>query len=387
MFIPEAKQESFLKEIAKLNKKLAKYGSSVEILSVHPSKEYIDYCNECIYNSLEKIETSFIGKRWAVISGFEYRISEPTVKGKQDVEYLGMVEYTDGVAQIYSEIENLRELIDIKQIDACYHCNTTRARKSYFFFRENGQVRKIGSTCVHEWFGFDMEAIFSSYQNFITLAKSLDPEEEEFREATKSCNYTSTALVLYSIANVTNNFTEFWDKGVTAKRAYDWSTSNKQSAFTLDIENIKKSIKSMWNVNAKNDFEFNIVSALFDNGELKEEISNAHLGVACWAIWKAMFAKLEANKSEDKVSEYIGNVGDKVVLNGMMKLLSSFDTFYGETYLYQIETEKGIAKWFASNECSEIPEEGKLVSIKGTVKEHKEYKGVKETIITRCKLA
>lgn len=386
MFIPEAKQESFLKEIAKLNKKLAKYGSSVEILSCIPSKEYVDYFNECIYSSLEKIETSLIGKRWAVISGSEYQISEPSVKGKQNVEYLGMVEYTDGVAQIYSEIENLRDLVDVKQIDACDHCHTVRDRNKYFFFKENGKIKKIGSTCVHEWFGFDMDAIFSSYQGFVTLAKSLDPEEEEFREAMKSCNYTSTALVLYSVANVTNNFTEFWDKGSTAKSAYNWSTSNNQSAFTLNIENIKKSINRMWNINAKNDFEYNIISALFENGELKEEISNAHLGVACWAIWKAMFAKLEANKSEDKASEYIGNVGDKVVLNGTMKLLSSFDSFYGYTYLYQIETEQGIAKWFAANKCSEIPEEGKLVTIKGTVKEHKEYKGIKETIVTRCKL-
>jgi hypothetical protein len=386
VFIPEAKQESFLKEIAKLNKKLAKYGSSVEITSCIPSKEYADYYNECIYSSLEKIETSLIGKRWAVISGFEYRISEPAVKGKQGVEYLGMVEYTDGVAQIYSEIENLRELVDIKQIDACDHCHTVRERNKYFFFRENGQIRKIGSTCVHEWFGFDMDAIFSSYQNFITLAKNLDPEEEEFREAMKSCNYTSTALVLYSIANVTNNFTEFWDKGSTAKSAYNWSTSNKKSAFTLDFESVKKAIESMWNINPRNDFEFNIVSALFDNGKLKEEISHAHWGVACWAVWKAMFAKLEANKSEDKASEYIGKVGDKVVLNGMMKLLASFDTYYGYTYLYQIETEQGIVKWFASNKCPGIPEEGKLVTIKGTVKEHKEYKGVKETIVTRCKL-
>ena len=386
MFIPGAKQGTFLKEIAKLNKQLAKYGSSVEITSCTPSKEYVDYFNECVYSSLEKIETSLIGKRWAVISGFEYQISEPSVKGKQGVEYLGMVEYTDRAPQVYSEIENLRELVDISQTDACDHCHTVRERNKYFFFRENGKIQKIGSTCVHEWFGFDMDAIFSSYQNFVTLAKNLDPEEEEFREAMKSCNYTPIPLAIYSVANVTNNFTAFWDKGSTARRAHDWATSKKQSAFTLNIESVKKAIESMWNINAKNDFEFNIISALFENGELKEEISNAHFGVASWAIWKAMFAKLEANKSEGKASEYIGKVGDKVVLNGTMKLLSSFDTFYGYAYLYQIETEQGIAKWFAANECPGISEEGKLVTIKGTVKEHKEYKGVKETIVTRCKL-
>jgi len=386
MFIPEAKQESFLKEIAKLNKKLSKYGSSVEITSCIPAKEYIDYCNECIYNSLEKIETNPIGKKWAVISGFEYQISEPSVKGKQGVEYLGMVEYTDGVPQIYSEIENLRELVDIKQIDACDHCNTVRARNKYFFFRESGQIRKIGSTCVHEWFGFDMDAIFSSYQNFITVSKNFDPEKEEFREAMKSCNYTPISLAIYSVANVTNNFTAYWDKGSTAKRAYKFSTSKKQSVLSVDVESVKKAIEKMWNIQSKNDFEFNIVSALFEKGELKSEISNNHFGVAGWAIWKAMFAQLENNKSENKSSKYIGNVGDKVVLNGVLKPLASFESPYGYTYLYQIETEQGLAKWFASNECSGIPKEGKQVTLKGTVKEHKEYKGAKETIVTRCKL-
>lgn len=386
MFIPEAKQESFLKEIAKLNKKLANYGSSVEITSCIPAKEFANYYNECVYNSLEKIETSFMGTMWAIISGFEYQISEPSVKGKQGVEYLGMVEYTDGVPQIYSEIEDLRELVDIKQIDACDHCNTVRARNKYFFFRENSQIRKIGSTCVHEWFGFDMDAIFSNYQKFITVSKSFDPEEEEFKEAMKSCNYTPISLIIHSVASVTNNFTEYWDKGSTAKRAYEFSTSNKQSALSVDVENVKKTIEKMWNIQSRNDFEFNIVSALFEKGELKSEISNTHFGVASWAIWKAMFAQLENNKSEKKNSDYIGNIGERVVLNGMMKLLASFDTLYGYTYLYQIETEQGIAKWFASNKCLSLPEEGKQVTLKGTVKEHKEYKGVKETIVTRCKL-
>ena len=32
-------------------------------------------------------------------------------------------------------------------------------------------------------------------------------------------------------------------------------------------------------------------------------------------------------------------------------------------------------------------EEGKTYTIKGTVKEHSEYKGTKQTILTRCKIA
>jgi hypothetical protein len=401
MFIPKTKKDAFLKELIKLNKKLAKYDSSIEIISVVPAKEYVDFIDGCVYSSLERVETNIMGSKYAVISGFEYQLSEPAVKGKQDVEYLGMVEFIDGIPQIFASKDNLIDCIDIKQTDVCDHCQVLRKRNKYFYFREGNEIKNIGSTCVHEWFGFDIDAIFSEYQNFMNFITEFDPEKAGFQQAMQDCNYTPLNLVIKSVAEVTNGFTEYWEKEATARHALAFSQSDAKGKHSIDAEAIKKDVEQMWNITPTNDFEFNIVSALFTDGQLHDNVANKHFGVVCWAIWKTMFAKLEANKAEGN-SEYIGTVGERRVIRGTMKLLSTFDTFYGFTYLYQIETKDGIAKWFASKDFAPtlaesvtesyadiseaLKNEGVQVALKSTIKEHKEYNGNKETIINRCKL-
>ena len=75
-------------------------------------------------------------------------------------------------------------------------------------------------------------------------------------------------------------------------------------------------------------------------------------------------------------------------LNGLVKRkkgLSGFDGMYGWTSVVTFEDEdENIFVWFTSKELSIAI--GENVTLTGTVKEHKTYKGVKQTILTRCKI-
>ena len=83
-------------------------------------------------------------------------------------------------------------------------------------------------------------------------------------------------------------------------------------------------------------------------------------------------------------SEYIGEIGEKITVDlKEAKIITSWETVYGITFLWKfITTDGNTLVWKASRyqEC-----EPKRIT--GTVKDHKEYDGEKQTVLTRCKLS
>ena len=63
-----------------------------------------------------------------------------------------------------------------------------------------------------------------------------------------------------------------------------------------------------------------------------------------------------------------------------------FDSYYGVKTLVVFEDEPGnLLNWWASCNVDHL-EEGDVVTIKATVKEHGDYKGTAQTIIKRVKV-
>lgn len=95
-------------------------------------------------------------------------------------------------------------------------------------------------------------------------------------------------------------------------------------------------------------------------------------------------------QAQAKSTNYLGNVGEKIefVVKDISKLYtSSVNIGYGrEIYsiTYKIVTTDGSAVLWTTGTCLDETVIGK--TIKGTIKELKEYKGEKETVITRGKV-
>lgn len=92
-----------------------------------------------------------------------------------------------------------------------------------------------------------------------------------------------------------------------------------------------------------------------------------------------------APKSE---SEYVGEVGKKIEAEVVFEKKIVFEThytYYGETnYILKFKANGNVLVW-KTGSWQEL-EEGKTYKVKGTVKEQTEYKGEKQTVLTRCKL-
>lgn len=84
------------------------------------------------------------------------------------------------------------------------------------------------------------------------------------------------------------------------------------------------------------------------------------------------------------VSEYQGTVGAWMVKEVTIKRNMKFDTRYGSNHMHIMEdADKNVYVW---NSSSKDLAEGKTVTMRMKVKEHKEYNGVKQTVVWYCRL-
>lgn len=103
---------------------------------------------------------------------------------------------------------------------------------------------------------------------------------------------------------------------------------------------------------------------------------------------QAREAELEALR---KVSKHIGTVGDKVTTEATYVKMFSYDipSFKGfgtdTIHVHMFKDSEGNVLVWKTTSFVEV-EEGKAVILSGKVKEHSEYRGERQTVLTRCKV-
>lgn len=111
--------------------------------------------------------------------------------------------------------------------------------------------------------------------------------------------------------------------------------------------------------------------------------------------------RMAEEKARKAISQYVGNVGDKynsvVTYNGSAHFeVKSFSGYGTDTmYVHNFtdangnkivwKTGKSLGTWLDNGDWLHY-EDGDTVTLKGTIKEHKEYKDEKQTVLTRCKV-
>ena len=108
-----------------------------------------------------------------------------------------------------------------------------------------------------------------------------------------------------------------------------------------------------------------------------------------WADERAAKAKILGEKRA--ASEHVGEVGERIVVEGVARLITSFDNAYGTSYMYMIDGEDGNAYKFIGkgiHTADNINGAHKTFKLKAkfTVKDHSEYNGQKQTVVNRPKV-
>jgi hypothetical protein len=322
----------------------------------------------------------------------------------ENLSYLGSAKLKDGVPELFpaDDSANLRS-IDFKGL-SCEHCHTARARTNYYFFRNmvTGKLVTIGSTCIGEYFGLDFAKMLNAINN--AVRSFTDIENLDWDEIPTGCGgreYYSLESYFIATMLATNNFKDVWvsrDNAVegfgtsskvkdilydrNSKEKYEaYAEFSKSGGFTTEflagLEKFKEEAD-------RSDFLFNVKNALFDeNGKLDHSPKNP--AVVPWAIWKAMEYVRDTGSNETyEKSEYIGDVGAKVEIPVTCIGVHYIDGMYGSVGIFTFVDNNGnVVKSFVSGSFS--ADVGEKLTIRGTVKDQSEYKGRKETNLTRIK--
>ena len=89
--------------------------------------------------------------------------------------------------------------------------------------------------------------------------------------------------------------------------------------------------------------------------------------------------------TEESCSEYQGEIGEKITVQVEVTGNHPYEGRYGTGVVHTFEDENGnVYVWTTSSKSIEV---GNVITLTGTVKDHTEYRNVKQTVLTRCKVS
>lgn len=288
----------------------------------------------------------------------------------------------------------------------CEHCNTSRRRKNTVLLQnvETGEFVQVGKSCLKDYLGHDLNKALNIYEAVEDVEEFLS---DCFSHGEGWTNY-------YNVKDVLNIATEYIARFgyVSAQDADEenpktgnviWeiisaikgkSRLHKDLDFCRDIYELEEPTQKVkditeWVINNEQDTQYmNNVKAIIQEGYVSEKHINILVSIV--ATYNRHIEKMLKKQAEKELSElglkneHYGEVGKRQDFN--LKCVACYvsEGFYGITYINKLIDEEGRTfVWFTSTKGFE---QGQEVTIKGTIKEHSEFNGEKQTVLTRCKV-
>jgi hypothetical protein len=273
----------------------------------------------------------------------------------------------------------------------CEHCNSRRDRRMTFIVRHiDGGEKQVGRTCLKDYCGIDPQAI--GYRNAIhEILLNDDVSAYDFEAHPTSRAYSTLEVLALSIRILKEQgYVKCGEPNSNKSRIAE---SIKGARFTdtemKAAQNLADAITAI-DRNDAIDASLGNVQALIESHYCKSN----HIGYLAYAplAYEKYLAAMERRKAREAItkaqraaSDYVGEVGKRIDRRiTEMKLITSWETQWGVTWLYKFtDIDGNVLVWFASRRL----DTDVVNRICATVKNHTERDGVRQTIITRCKVA
>ena len=403
----------FNEKLADLNKKFAKKGLPQISCSMEKTEAYtIDEYTNKKYSYFLYTATLSSDFNQTNLSGI-------------DVEFEGIVSLIEKSEndKIYT-FKNINYSHLLKNCK-CDECGKKISRNKYLVFSKVGKevtsredLIVLGTSCLKNYFPFSIESYFGYLESAFEELENYD----EYCGSFGGCasHYHTLRAIFNATLATTDNLKCYEKEGVTKSNVLGWMDNDKINKYDryrdvypmpqnpIAFEDAMSWIDETFNKDElRNDFEMNARTTFYktlDDGtrEFRDRIPNKLLGIAIYGFISAKRNHdrlIEKKIAEEKRAvenakvEYYGNVGDKFECVLTFDKTFGFEGAYGFTYIHLFHDDKNhVFKW--SSACGNLGknfdwaeyEVGQKYLMKGTIKAHDEYKGVKQTVITRCKV-
>lgn len=385
------------KKLKRIGKKCAKHG------------------NPFVFKIVDSVIDEVINEETKKKSYYKFIVIEVEGTAKiNDYECVAVLEnHSSGniIRRINTEINIPERFLHTDNI--CEHCNSKRQRNELYIIHniKTDEFKQVGSSCL---------TLYTNGLNAEYVAGYIDgiTELEEFdgfvgngnkyyltvnevigyaNEIIDKMGYFNSSSDLSTKSLLTNMFSMCDDMNTKIYHINKQLRDNKffnvefdKSDFNKDNtpDKVKEIIKYYLSLEIDNEFIHN-VQILLKEGYV--EWQNIGFLVYLPEGYNRYIQK-ETKRAEqrliDEKSEFFGEIGKRYREEKVYKvrILTGWETQYGYTYLYKIVLESGniltwkSTNWYDENKLSNVD------NIDFTVKNHIEYKDVKQTEVTRCKL-
>lgn len=387
--IPTTQREAVEKAVARIQKKASKYGKQFvveygEVKAVEVPVRAVDEINNCIVN-----------KGSELVEAFDLTIEGEIIR-RDGYTVIAQIEHFEE-GNVVNAFEGQVKPEWIHSDCRCEHCKTNRARAKTFIVRgEDGTELQVGRSCLKDYCGINPQEI--GYRNeLVEILEENDIERFDFLErgyahAYNTVEVLATAIKVYKAQGYVKSSEPNSNRSKIPGYLREVTENEMKEA-----EEMAKVIKDLPDADAIN-FLLNDTRSLIRT----EYCKDSHFGYLAYApvafekYTEAMKRKAEkeAKQEAETASEYVGEIGKRQTFEiAEMKLVTSWDTMYGTTWLYKFSDMSGnVLVWFASSPLETVEEDGtckpvsQVTRIKATVKDHNERDGVKQTIINRVKV-
>lgn len=288
------------------------------------------------------------------------------------------------------------------QPENCDHCKAYRNRRDTYVVYSvvTNEYKQVGSNCLKDFLGH------TNPETYARLAEALDVFyrhcNEDINEVDRSEDSHWTLEDFLALANARIRK----DGWVSKKTARDFPEGKPATAIVVVNQLTgKESERHPWFVHpSEQDVE--LAETVAEWAKNLEPGDNDYLynlnvvarqsyvgwrtsGIAASMIsaWRRANEEAPERKDGEPVSEYVGQVGERVDVEGLVVYTNNFESEWGIKTLVKVKTDEGnIVTWWSTAVLPRLDQGQTIVKMRGTVKKLEMYKGVKTTNLTRCKL-
>ena len=396
-FIPESAIDSLETKLATIRRKCAKYGCEFSYSRIGETFKKVD-----IYDEEGRWTKVTIKAIEVEVSGTAIAESGWRLAGKIEHLETGNVIHSFGDATIPDWYRSASP--------RCEHCNSDRHRKETYvlYHAENNSWKQVGSSCLKDFTGYVSAEMAAAIASVYTLVERVAEDRIHIERSPKYFEIES--VMCYAIECVKHWGYHKAEEGHAATRNQVIDLMHKHMKLpasigsvtfdpmsTTNLQTFKDMRSRLLALNANDDYTNNLQVFL-----KAEDVPENGLGIVVSAVpyYNNLIAReAEQNKlAEASNSEFIGTVGHRITVDiATVKLLNIYDGYYGSTRRYQIiDVHGNVLMWDASNSiwdtvCVEDSPNGDVVEglplqLIGTIKKHDEFRGIKQTWLTRCRV-
>lgn len=341
-----------------------------------------------------------------------------------DWDFLGTLEWVAEAKQNILHAKPSGEEVDISAYrnapPKCDHCKTRRMRKETFLVRstKTGELVQVGRQCIRDYLGHDAEKIARALTYLRSFEAKLGDEDEGWGGGGMRVPYSmNTRWFLAVVAAVVRQKATagFVSKGrayernetATATEAMSWVGPDKHKLKWLKANGFDHQptpadyelademiacVRAVSEADAEGNGYLTNMRVVFVGDSFT--LRNQGLVASAYSMLKRhkeYVAKQKAKREAEKAqaanpSQHVGTVGQRGEFAVTIDRTHWFEGNYGPTCIVAMrDADNNVLKTFATGKFGDWADEnvGERCTIKATVRNHDEYKGVAETVVNR----